>query len=559
MSTSVEINQALSGLDAAPRLSDTGGRLGVELGVRIVFWIALLVLAVFVIWPTFSVLRYPGIPDYLDVLTRPRLFTAARNSFFVTVGSTVAATFVGFVFAFVATRNDIPGRKIFRAMGMLPLFAPPFMVAFAYILMFGRQGLVSHHMLGLDLDIFGWKGLCLSQTIAFFPLAMMIIKNVLEGVHPSMEQAALTLGAGEWGALRTIMLPLVRPGVVGAMLVIAITVLADFGNAVVIAGNYPLLATEAWFMMEGLADLRGAAVVVSVLLLPTVALFIASRYIVGARSYATITGRGSDMDQIRTPGPVKWAAFAICAATSVFVLLVYFGIVLAGLTEAWGNDWSLTLRHWAETRQWAGAIGTSLMVAALAGLVTAAVGQVTAFLHSRALPFRFALDFLSVLPGALPGVFVGVGFVLAFNAPPLELAGTIWIIVFALGFWHLPQAYEATSASLAQIHKSIEDAARNLGASEMRLLSDVYVPLLSRGLFAAFVQSFVRSISNISVVVFLVAPGNVLVTFVILQMIGGANWSGAAALTTALLVITFLCIGLAQFVVGRSAPTLRGG
>jgi iron(III) transport system permease protein len=559
MSSSADIEQDRNTVRAtAPKRSGTRDRLSVELGVHIAFWIALLVLCVFVIWPTVSVLRYPDLSDYLDVLTRPRLFTAARNSLFVTAGSTLAATFVGFVFAFVATRRDMPGRKFFRAMGMLPLFAPPFMVAFAYILMFGRQGLVSHHLLGLDIDIFGWQGLCLSQTIAFFPLAMMIIKSVLEGIHPSMEQAALTLGARESDALRTVMLPLVRPGIIGAMLVIAITVLADFGNAVVIAGNYPLLATEAWFMMEGLADLRGAAVVVSALLVPTIGLFIASRTLVGDRNYSTITGRGSDMDQMATPGPVKWAAFAICALTSVFVLVVYFGIVLAGLTEAWGNDWSLTLRHWSETRQWAGAIGTSVMIAVLAGLVTAAVGQITAFLHSRALPFRFVLDFLSVLPGALPGVFVGVGFVLAFNGPPLELAGTIWIIVFALGFWHLPQAYETTSASLRQIHKSIEDAARNLGAGEMRLLTDVYVPLLSRSLFAAFVQSFVRSISNISVVVFLVAPGNVLVTFVLLQMIGGANWSGAAALTTALLVITFLCIGAAQLVVGRSAPTLRG-
>ncbi|MBS0529872.1 MAG: iron ABC transporter permease [Proteobacteria bacterium] len=559
MSLSADIaSDAATQRAVAQKASGSQGRIGVELGVRIVFWIALLVLGIFVIWPTVSVLRYPGVADYVDVLTRPRLLTAARNSLFVTIVSTFAATFVGFVFAFAATRRDIPGRRFFRAIGMLPLFAPPFMVAFAYILMFGRQGLVTHNLFGLDVDIFGWKGLCLSQTIAFFPLAMMIIKSVLEGIHPSMEQAALTLGAREWDALRTVMMPLARPGVAGALLVIAITVLADFGNAVVIAGNYPLLATEAWFMMEGLADLRGAAVVVSALLVPTVALFVASRVLVGNRSYSTITGRGSDMDQIATPAPVKWAVFSICALTSAFVMVVYFGIVLCGLTGSWGNDWSLTLRHWAETRQWAGALGNSVLIAALAGFVTALIGQITAFLHSRALPFRFALDFLSVLPGALPGVFVGVGFVLAFNGPPLELAGTIWIIVFALGFWHLPQAYETTSSSLKQIHRSIEDAARNLGASEIRLLTDVYVPLLSRSLFASFVQSFVRSISNISIVVFLVAPGNVLVTFVILQMIGGANWSGAAALTTALLAITFLCIGVAQLVVGRITPVLRG-
>ena len=158
----------------------------------------------------------------------------------------------------------------------------------------------------------------------------------------------------------------------------------------------------------------------------------------------------------------------------------------------------------------------------------------------------------------MPGVFIGVGFVLAFNNPPVELAGTIWIVVLALGFWHLPLAYQATSSALDQIHRSIEDAARDLGASELRLVSDIYAPLLARSLMASFLQSFVRSVSNISVVVFLVAPGNVMVTFVILQMIGGTDWSGAAALTTFLLIITFLCIGLASLLAGRASTQSRG-
>ena len=152
-----------------------------------------------------------------------------------------------------------------------------------------------------------------------------------------------------------------------------------------------------------------------------------------------------------------------------------------------------------------------------------------------------------------------MGFVLAFNAPPLELAGTIWIMVAALGFWHLPQAYQGTSAALGQIHRSIEDSARDLGASELRLIRDVYAPLLARSLLASFLQSFIRSVSNISVVVFLIAPGQVVVTFVILQMIGGSNWSGAAALTSALLVITFVCVGLASAAARWTAPPARGG
>ena len=131
---------------------------------------------------------------------------------------------------------------------------------------------------------------------------------------------------------------------------------------------------------------------------------------------------------------------------------------------------------------------------------------------------------------------------------------TVPALVYVLG----ESAAKATTASLGQIHRSIEDSARDLGASELRLITDVYAPLLSRSLVAAFLQSFIRSVSNVSVVVFLIAPGHVLVTFVILQMIGGSNWSGAAALTTVLLAVTFCCIGLAEGVARWAGPPQRG-
>jgi len=515
-------------------------------------------LGLFVVYPTAQVLITPQWDNVVEVLTNARTLQAARNSVVITLLSTTSATLLGLAFAFAATRRDIPFRKLFRFLGVLPLFAPPFMVAFAYVLVFGRQGLISYHLLGLDVNIFGWKGLWLAQTIGMFPLSTVIIRGVLEGIHPSTEQAALTLGASESAALRTVLIPLALPGIVGAMLVVAITVLADFGNAVVIAGNFPLLATEAWIKMDGLGDLPGAAVIVSVLMIPAVALFVASRALLGHRVFTTVTGRGADVDQIATPAFIKWLVVVICSLTCVLVVIVYAGILLAGLFNQWGSDWSLTLRHWWGVRSYLDELRISLEISVLAGLVTAFAGQIIAFLHSRSLWFRGALDFLAVLPGALPGVFIGVGFVLAFNGPPIELADTIWIVVLALGFWHLPQAYQATRGALGQIHRSIEDSARDLGASEIRLITDVYVPLLSRSLVASFIQSFIRSVSNVSVVVFMIAPGQILVSAVILRMIGSSSWSAGAALTTALLAITFVCVGLAEAVTRWFGAPARG-
>jgi iron(III) transport system permease protein len=241
---------------------------------------------------------------------------------------------------------------------------------------------------------------------------------------------------------------------------------------------------------------------------------------------------------------------------SVMIFLVYFGVIAGAFTASWGRDWSLTMAHWRLASDRIGTLWTSVKISAMAGLITGVVGVVVAFLTSRSLPGRQVLDFLAVLPGALPGVFVGVGFVLAFNRPPLELVGTVWILAIALAFWHLPMGYQAAAANLKQVERSIEEAATNLGASGLRVLWDIYLPLLRQAFVGAFTVSFIRAITNVSIVVFLVTPGNVVATFAILNMIGNNIWGAAAALTTMLLLITFVSVGLAGAAVGRAGRSM---
>lgn len=540
-----------AGVEARRQLADPGLALAFVGGAA--------ALGLFVLYPTVRVLLYPTVHDYLTIPQSVRWIQAARNSLVSTVLSTSTAVLVGLAFAFAITRPDVPGRRFFRTVALLPLFAPPFMVAFSYILLFGRQGLVTRHLLGLDVNIFGLHGLWLAQTVAFFPLAMLVIAGVLESVSPSLEHAARNLGADEWQVARTVTLALARPGIAGAALVVAISVLADFGNAVVIAGGWPLLATEAWFRLEGMADLRGASLVVAMLVVPTTGLFLVERYWVGRRRYTTITGRGGRLERPPTYPPLKWAAFSVCVLTSVLVVLIYLGVVAGAFTAVWGRDWSITLDHWRLASDRVTSLWASLRVAAGAGLVTAVAGILLAFLTSRPVPLRRALDFLAVLPGALPGVFVGVGFVLAFNRPPLELVGTPWVLVLALAFWHLPLGYQAAVAQLQQIDRSIEEAASNLGARGLHLLRDVYLPLLARAFVEGFTVSFVRAVTNVSIAVFLVSPGNVVATFAILNMIGNGIWGGAAALTTMLLLVTFAALAAARLAAGRALRPVPAG
>ncbi len=530
-------------------------------GLLVAFVATAAILLSFVLYPTVRVITFPRFAEYLAVSQNSRWLAAMRNSLMMMVLSTGSATLVGFLYAYATSREDLPGRKVFQSLALLPLFAPPFMIAFAYILLFGRQGLITHTVLGLNVNIFGWPGLWLVQTVAFFPFAALIIGQVLESINPTLEYAARDLGANERTLFRTITFPMARPGVAAAMLLVAISVLADFGNAAVIAGNVPLLATEAWYRIEGLADISGAALVVSLLIVPTVGLFVLERLWVGRRLYTAITGRGSRLTRPPTPPILRWTLLACCSFVAVFVLLVYVAVLAGGFTRTWGYNWSLTFDHWALAIAQGGAhLVNSVKVGIASALLTSVIALVAAYLTSRrAFAFERVLDFLAVLPAALPGVFIGVGFLLAFNQPPLVLVGTPWILILALTFWHIPFGYQAAVAALKQIDRSIEEAASDLGASGLRVLWDVYFPLLRGPFLASFVTSFVRAVTNLSIVVFLVTPRNLVATFTILSMIGGGFWGAAAALTTALLGLTFLAVGVARVAVGRGFRGLPAG
>ena len=528
----------------------TRGRMMADPGLVVAFAAVGALLVLFVLYPAVRVLIYPRLADYLAIPDNPRWLQAARNSLLMMVLSTLTATTVGFLYAFAISRRDMPLRRLFQTLSVLPLFAPPFMVAFSYILMFGRQGLITKALFGLDVNIFGWQGLWLVQTVAFFPFAALVIGAVLEQISPTVEYAALNLGATEGGVIRTVLFPLARPGVAAAALVVAISVLADFGNAVVIAGGFPLLATEAWFRIEGLADLKGAAVAVALLIVPTMILFLLERYWVGRRTYTVLTGKGTRIEQPPTPPLIRWLLFGGCVVVSAFVVIVYVGVLTGSVATVWGYKWTPTLAHWRlGLAQGGPQLITSLKIGVLSALLTSAVAVLAAFITSRpTLPLRNAIDFLAVLPAALPGVFIGVGYLLAFNGPPIILSGTVWILILALSFWHIPLGYQAARAQLKQIDRSIEEAAQNLGATGMRVLWDVYLPLLGPAFMASFINAFIRAVTNLSIVVFLITPRTLVATYSILAMIGGGFWGAAAALTTALLAITLLGVGAARLV-----------
>lgn len=497
-----------------------------------------------VLYPVLRVVLYPDPASYLAFAQNGRWLAALRNSIVMMLLSMTTCTLLAFLFAYTIVRLRVPYKRLFRFVTLLPIVSPPFIVSLSYIFLFGAQGLISRRLLGLHMSIYGWKGLWLVQTVTFFPYAYAVIENVMTRVSGSLEYAARNLGAGRRRVFLDVFWPLCRPGVAGGAMMAAINVLADFGNPMMIGGNFTLLPTEAYMQMAGWYSLSNAAVLSTVLLLPTVALFGFNRYWLGRRSYVTVTGKESALPPLKAHPAAKWGAFAACMLVSLFVLAVYGVLCVGAFAKTWGYDWSLNLGNFSYVWAQRGLLYNSLRYAAASALLASAAGLGLAYLVQRRL--RRAgrlLDFLALLPGAVPGVFLGLGFSIALGGKPFGLAGTGLLMILALTVWNIPTCYSADTAGLQQIGRSVEDAARNVGASSLRGFGDILFPLLKDSFLSGLLLSFLRSMTCLSVVIFLYSARTSVSTISILSLVNSGEWSGAAAFTLVIIAVSFTLTG----------------
>jgi len=384
------------------------------------------------------------------------------------------------------------------------------------------------------------------------------MEGVLQSISPSLEYAGRNLGATGFALFRTVTFPLARPGVAGAALLVSILILADFGNPIMIAGDFSVLATEAWMRVEGWGDVRGAAVLSSILLLPSLAIFLIQRYWVGRSSYITVTGKISLIEREPTKWYIKWSLFAFCAIVSCMILLVYIALIMGAFVNGWGFDWTPTLKYVGSVFSRSPELVRSLSFALIAGLASAVFSLTAAYLVSRKqFVLKSLVDFACILPAALPGIFFGIGFAIAFTRPPLDLYGTAAIIVLSMIFWNISMGYQTGVGALQQISPSLGEAASNLGAGSMKIFWEIEAPLIKTSFFSAFVVSFIRAITTLSVIVFLSTSKNAVATFSIMNLVSDGFYGKAASLTTVLLAIAFGVLGLAKLAIGKRMDLFR--
>ncbi|MEK7366447.1 MAG: iron ABC transporter permease, partial [candidate division NC10 bacterium] len=447
-----------------------------------------------------------------------------------------------------------------------PIISPPFVIALATILLFGHNGFVTRVIFrgAWDPEIYGLKGLLLVETLAYFPTAFLIMLGVLQAIDPALEEASLNLGASRWQVFRTVTLPLAVPGLASALLIVFIESLADFGNPIILSGNFHVLSVQAYLHITGMYDIAGGTALAVLLLFPSLLAFALQKYWVGRKSYVTVTGKPS-AGRVPTVGPVgRRVLFGLCCLCSGAVLLFYGTVLFGSFVTLWGANHRFTLKHYADVYLvgWP-YIRDTLLLATVATPVTGLLGMVVAFLVVRR---RFVgqglMELTSMLTFAVPGTVVGIGYILAFNQRPLLLTGTAAIIVLLFIFRNVPVGIRAGVAALQQIDPAIEEAATNLGAGAVRTFATVTLPLITPAFLSGLVYSFVRCMTAISAVIFVVSGRWNLITVAILGLVENSDLAQAAAFCVVLIVLVLLALALIRFGVGRvtgAAPVLEPG
>lgn len=526
-------------------------------------------LLVFVIYPLFQVLRLSLAPQgklslevFQYIVGKIWLRKAFTNS--LLLGSIVAttATIVGFIFAFTLNRVKIPGVRLFQQMAILPVISPPFMFTLSVILLLGRNGLITKQILGLqNFDIYGLPGLVLVQTISMFPIAYLVLNGVLRTIGGDLEDGAQNLGASKWAVVRTVTFPLAMPGLASSWLLIFVTSLADFANPIVISGKFDVLSVQTYLQITGQFNLPRGAGLAILLLLPALVAFFVERYWTSRRSYVTVTGKPSSAAAMEIPAIVRWILLAVLSGISAIILIFYGVVIAASFVKLWGINWTFTLEHF----RYAWDVGyesirATVILATWATMIGGLLSLFLAFLLVRKqFPGRGVLGFTSMVAYAVPGTVVGIGYILAFNSPPLLLTGTATIIVLCFIFREMPVGIEAGVASLKQIDPAIEEASTNLGAGTAYTFWHVTLPMLKPALVASFSYMFVRSMTAVSAVIFLVSARWNHLTALIYAQTEIMRLGPASVLSLFLIVIVLTAFGLTRLLVGSDKVGAGGG
>lgn len=519
---------------------------------------------VFVVWPLFELARQSfigqnsqaiGLENYITFFSSSYFMRATYNSIWIATGTTLMTLLMGVPLAYIFSRYTFPGKPFLKIMVLLSMMSPPFIGAYAWIILLGRGGIITQWALvyGIELPtIYGPTGIIIASTLSLYPIVFWIVGGAMKQLDQSVEEAASLLGRRPLSVFMTVTLPLLRPALITSAMLVFLAVLADFGlpNLLGEGERFQVLATLAYnLFLSEIGEEPGMAAVTSVVLVLMAGL------VVGLGQFfnrsTRVSNDGTQLIEQKTLG--KGIQFALAGAALGVVILANAPILVvltSSFLEIRGAVFqpNFTLDNYIKAFALMGnALSNSLIFAGLALLVATVFGAIFGYVLTRQKnPLSRALDFLLMVPFIVPGTVLGIGFVQVFNTPPFLLTGTASIIVIIYVVRRLPYVSRSAASIVHQIDISLEDASASLGARPLGTFKRIMLPLMKPGIFAGMILAWLEIFNELSASIVLYTGATKTLPIAAYQQALGGDFGVAAAYSGLLIAVTSISIGLSM-------------
>ncbi len=540
------------------RLFVVGGKVLLLLALAIALLLPLL--AIF--WRGFSDTagQGGGLVAARELLSSEHFHWLLGNSLRVSLSVACIVVPLAYLFAYALQRTLIPAKGLWRGISLLPLLAPSMLPAIALIYLFGNQGLLRSLLTD---NIYGFWGIVIGEAIYTFPHALMILLSALSLADARLFDAASSMGASPWRSFHSITWPATRQAVFAAFCLVFTLTITDFGVPVVVGGDYQVLAIEAYKAVVGQQQFGRGALVGMVLLLPALLSFAVDAWL-RRRQSASMGGRG----QVFKPEPsrARDACYLLLVVLICTCLLAVLGMaVFSSLVKFWPYDLSLSIQHYLFNETAGGgwlAYRNSLVLATCSAVFGSVLIFTGAYLMEKTpghAGLNLALRMLALIPMAVPGLVLGLGYVFFFNLPDNPLHGlyaSMTLLVICTIAHYLTTAHMTATTALRQLDGEFEAAALSLKVPLYRHYLRVTLPLCLPALLDITRYLFVSAMTTVSAAIFLYSPDSILAAVAVLNMDDAGNVGGAAAMSTLILLtsaaVSLLLAGVSRGLLRRS-------
>jgi len=514
-------------------------------------------LALFLFAPLFMILvksvqdkdgAFVGLLQFQQYFETPALRQSIGNTLMVAAIVTGITVPLAFLYAYALTRSCMPWRGFFRVLALTPILAPSLLSAISFIQWFGTQGLLKGLLGGAS--IYGPLGIVMSSVYATFPHALMIVLTALLLADGRLYEAAESLRTPTWRKFLTITLPGAKYGLVSAAMVVFSYTVSDFGIPKVIGGNFNVLALDIFKQVIGQQNFNKGAVVSLILLAPVFVAFIVD-WIMQGRLQSQFSSRAVPY----VPRPSPWfdgAMLAFCTIVVLLLLAVLGMAIYTSFIKLWPYDKSFSLRHYTFGLIDAGVISSffnSVKMAALSALFGTMFIFGTAYLLEKTTGMRglrALIRLLAAIPMGVPGMVLGLGYILFFNHPDNPINGlyhTMTILVLSTVVHYYTSSHLTAVTALKALDNEFEAVSASLKVPFYKTFFRVTVPVCLPAILDIGRYLFVNAMVTISAVVFLYAPQTQLASVAILNLDDAGEIGAAAAMATLIVgASTLVCV-----------------